>query len=129
MTTPAVSGPCRHAVINVDDPPQSSLNIAVEENKFALRWANTYGEGNPDAEGWSIHGPVSVMEKDVRIHLDFTTVPDSNELLNRYALFASGVDVIYSSQKGILLSEMTGPAQPLNTIVLAPEQISYLCRR
>lgn len=117
------------ADINTNDPAKSVLSIALQENKLAppLDQTLTEKEALMQKVGQFIDR-YQAWEKDVCIRMDLRHMPDSNDFLRqRYGISAPLLEAVYSSKKGIIWREMTGPSQVLNAVVLGPEHISYVC--
>ncbi len=114
--------------VNTDDPPQSTLNITLQETLPATPLGQTLtdkealmqkvGQFMDRYQSW---------EKDVCIYVDLTKIEGLDDRLKSYGSSISAIEVVYSSRKGVVLSELIDETQTLNTIVLAPEHISYLC--
>ena len=113
--------------VNAADPNQSTLKITLKETRPAAPLdqklsdkevlMQKVGQFMDSYQSW---------EKDVCIRAEIPKTGTLADLLKSYGISISAIEVIYSSQKGILLSEMIDRTRALNTIILVPERMSYL---
>ncbi|MHC4620631.1 MAG: ankyrin repeat domain-containing protein [Planctomycetota bacterium] len=117
--------------VNTADPLQSTLNITLEETSPATPLGQTLtdkealmqkvGQFMDRYQSW---------EKDIRFHLDFQKLQKLESFadwVQRYGIPIPNIEGVYSSQKGIIFSESVDEMQTLNTVVITPEYIRYLC--
>jgi ankyrin repeat protein len=114
--------------VNTAEPLQSTLNITLEETWPAtpLDQKLTDKEALLQKVGQFIARYQS-WEQDVQFQLHFQKSKVFAELGQRYGIPIPNIEGVYSSQKGIIFSESVDKMQTLNTVVIAPEYIRYLC--
>lgn len=114
--------------VNTADPLQSALNITLEETSPAtpLGQKLTDREALMQKVGQFVDQYQS-WEKDVWCQLDFQKFKYPAAIGQKYGVRMPNIEVIYSSQRGIIFSESVDEAQTLNTVIITPEQIRYLC--
>jgi serine/threonine-protein phosphatase 6 regulatory ankyrin repeat subunit B len=114
--------------VNTADPLWSTLNITLEETSPAtpLDQELTDKEALLQKVG-QFMARYQSWEKDVRFQLHFQKSKIFAELAQRYGVPIPNIEGVYSSQKGIIFSESVDEMQTLNTVVITPEYIRYLC--
>ena len=117
------------ARINTDEPQQSTLTLVLEETALATPLGQELtekevlmqkvGQFFDDYQSW---------EKDVLIQADSQKNAEFADWLQQHqGISAPVIEWIYSSTKGIVLSEIINQNHTLNVIVISPEQIRYVC--
>ncbi len=116
-------------VIDSDKPLESTLTITMEETEPATPLDGKLSEKEALMQKvGQFMARYRLWDKDVVLRLDLDDGGSMGtwfqELLGASAL---SVELVYSTQKGIILTEMANQTQILNQLVLSPEQVRYFC--